>query len=448
MMEEYLNQYVDSAYIIQYLCASGSMVIALCPRGEEEIMGAYIKKLVPRILFITTGMVLVNFIFSILAQYGFMLPGVGTWISYLIGLLIVSFFMCSFSSKARLVTGATVYSLAVIAIALGEALGGLVATQVAGMDSLYFKILANLLLLATTIVITRHPVYPYDISGLIVNVNLICAVLTSLFIVLYDLMRIFVIQNGWSANYQFLLTVVFFLFYVLNMMNYRMSASLCREQSDLLMLRSRVHMEQSAEQMMEISEHNLKELRKIRHDIENQYSYMKKLLVDKDYDTLEAYFHDLTGTFSDAVVPLVDCGNRVLNVILNMEYAKAMERGVKLDILAVVPEQLPIADMDLCKVLTNLIDNGMEAVEAEKIKEPVRIGLKISRDYLYITVRNRTNRKSWPQPGGSTKPDAFNHGLGVEIVKQVAEKYAGVASRKINQGYYVSEVALLLQDRK
>ena len=443
----YIEQFVDAAYLLQFACASICMVVTMHPK-EEESSERYIRKLVLESGFVFFLMLVCNCIFSVLAEHDLMPPGLGTWISYFIGIVVVAQFLCHYSWKAKVVTVSAVYSLSVISIALGEAFGREMEYYIAGLDSLYVKIASNLLVILIAVIIYRHPVHIYDISSLTVKMNLGCAVVSSGFIVLYDMVKIFLIKDGWSANYQVLLCLVFSAFYILNVTNYRMAVLLCKEQNDVLTLRTQVQLEQKAEEMMTISEHNLKELRKIRHDINNQYAYMKTLLSKQDYDTLSAYFLELTGTFADAVVPYVDCGNSVLNIILNMEYAKAKERGMTLDIMAVVPKQLPFSDIDLCKMLTNLIDNAVEAQEAEGQEEPISVVLKISGQYLYVSVRNRTNKraKSRLEFAHSTKADAANHGFGLEIISQVAQKYHGFFHRKISDGYFVADVVLLLKE--
>ena len=443
----YIEQFVDAAYLLQFACASFCMVVTMHPREDGDAR-RYLRTVGLQSGFVFLLMLFCNFIFSVLAEHDWMLPGVGTWISYFIGILVVAKFFCRYSVKAKVVTASAVYSLAVISIALGEAFGREMEYYISWMDSLYVKIAANLLVVLIAIVISKHPVYIYDISGFTVNMNFGCAVVSSGIVILYDMVKIFLIKDGWNANYQLLLCSIFLAFYILNITNYRMAALLCKEQSDVLTLRTQVQLEQKAEEMMAISEHNLKELRKIRHDINNQYAYMKSLLGKGDYDTLSSYFVELTGTFADAVVPYVDCGNPVLNIILNMEFAKAKERGVTLDILAVVPKQLPFSDIDLCKMLTNLIDNAVEATEAEGHKEPVQVVLKISGQYFYASVKNRTNKsaKSRVEFAKSTKTDAENHGFGMEIIEQVAKKYQGFFHRKIVDGYFVADVVLLLKE--
>lgn len=95
---------------------------------------------------------------------------------------------------------------------------------------------------------------------------------------------------------------------------------------------------------MAVTSENLAELHKIQHDINNQYAYMRAMLDTGDLAGLKNYLDELSSTFSEPIVPLVDCGNHALDLILNMETSKARSQGVTLDVNAVPPHDCPSAN--------------------------------------------------------------------------------------------------------
>lgn len=91
------------------------------------------------------------------------------------------------------------------------------------------------------------------------------------------------------------------------------------------------------ENMLSIIENNVEELKKLRHEIENQYSYMKILLEEGNYKELEEYF----STFVERI-PLsvfVYCDNKIVSAVIGMEIQKAEKYGVKIDYLLAVPRE-------------------------------------------------------------------------------------------------------------
>lgn len=116
---------------------------------------------------------------------------------------------------------------------------------------------------------------------------------------------------------------------------------------------------QASENTLTVLREDLEHYNRVRHDMKNQYLYMKTLLDEGRYEELRAYWSD----WSDQLMPphmTLACENQTLAIILNMESAKARRAGVELDARVLAPAQLHIADPDLCSLLVNLIDNAVE----------------------------------------------------------------------------------------
>lgn len=55
--------------------------------------------------------------------------------------------------------------------------------------------------------------------------------------------------------------------------------------------------------------------------------------------------------------------NFLVNAILSGRLGPAGNAGIRIECEVRVPENLPIADADLCMLLSNLLDNAVEACE-------------------------------------------------------------------------------------
>ena len=235
--------------------------------------------------------------------------------------------------------------------------------------------------------------------------------------------------------------------------------SICREQArsmDLLAERQRA---ESEKDLVRLTTKQLDDLRQLRHDIKNQYSYMRILLSEKRYDELEEYFQRQDGELAVLSAPL-DCGNRCVSIVLNMERQKAEAAGVALHTKLVVPPVLPFPDEDLCSILSNLIDNAIEECVrlGEYFPKYLEQGVSVSinpgnpsSDYLYIEVKNPTDRKSLSRRAGgivSTKDDAALHGYGTRIITRLAEKYSGSVLFEASDGIFTARVILDMMGEK
>lgn len=241
------------------------------------------------------------------------------------------------------------------------------------------------------------------------------------------------------------MSIILILFLLIDTITYRMAWQISREQTQNLELQAERQLNESATQLLKMADHNLLELHKIKHDIRNQYAYMQILLRQKSYDDLENYFFELLGSFAEPLVATVECGNRVLDAILNMEATNAHRVGASLDLKIAVPKELPFKEIDLCKLLTNIIDNSIEAVEREKCDDKtIYISMSPHRDYLYIEVSNETKKSPKDLENGliTSKYDKKAHGKGEAIIKSVVHKYNGHIRNYIEDNRFKVEILL------
>lgn len=433
MVQEYFSVVTDAAFWFQLFCAAVFTVTATdYDEAKKWNWGEYAGKLaVCMAVFFC-----VNLLFFLLSKWMRLFAGIGFWFAYLSGILVFVLFFCKYDGNARIVLASAVFSVTIVVCELGSTLGMILEYYIDGFDSLYTKVAADFLLLLAAWVFRRYSVAKYEVSRYVGRLNLVCAAASSLVVIVYDLFLIHVLRrdNIEFTHYIILMFIVLLFLYMIDFVAYMMTYALSGEHTKVLELMMESQVSKSAAQMLDISEYNLNELHKIRHDIDNQYSYMNVLLKNKDYGALEHYFEEMVGTFAKPLVPVWDCGNRVLNVIMYMEQIKAEEAGVALDLKIVVPKTLPFKEVDLCKLLTNLIDNAIEACVAEKIQNPVvSVCLGLRGDYFYGHISNPTKKKRsfFEHPIVTEKSDVLSHGKGMQIVRQVTEKYHGQYQNKI-----------------
>lgn len=174
--------------------------------------------------------------------------------------------------------------------------------------------------------------------------------------------------------------------------------------------------------IMEQSQNNLK---KLRHDMRNHISTLQILLKEKEVENAQEYLNDMQETFT-VQNQYVNTGNKEIDSILNYKFYAVYKNQIEIQTKIQVPEKLNFRLFDLNIILCNLIDNALEALllcEEKKMK----IEIVYEKNILYITVMNSysggLNKKE--EKLMTTKSDSENHGLGLENVRGVVEKYKG-----------------------
>lgn len=206
--------------------------------------------------------------------------------------------------------------------------------------------------------------------------------------------------------------------------------SLKREEKALLLKTNFKYLNEQ----IDIRKENEHSLRKFRHDITNYLIDIRGLLVTNQTDSalklLERIIRPAeNATAGKAELPnlnFIDTGNVFADVVISAKTAVCRRKNIRFDVKSVPLSEYNIDAADMSSLLSNLLDNAIEA--AEKADEPY-ITMNIFEHNAYVVFRvensvfedinyDSTRLKS-------TKKDGTLHGCGTEIIREIAEKYNG-----------------------
>ena len=245
---------------------------------------------------------------------------------------------------------------------------------------------------------------------------------------------------------QMTLSIVLSAFFVVNLLIYYLYFVLVKEHraaSDMKAMQAKL--EQDLE-FYRRSETLIQEYRSLRHELKNHFSVMEGLLREERYDQLRQYFADYAGKITPQLMEF-HCPNRLVSSVISHQMNTALAAGVTLDVIAAVPETLGIADDDLCSLLSNMLDNGVEGCLRAGQKS-VKATLHTDKSALFITVTN-------PAPADvltsnpdltTTKPNASGHGFGIPIIRRITEKYDGIVTFHMDDGWFTVDAMLYMED--
>lgn len=296
-------------------------------------------------------------------------------------------------------------------------------TDYTHIEIIVVRMLPYLLLIPLSVSMQRYDIKTYEesLTGIFAGFQLAICVLILIITSVNKIRRFDSTEFAFQTVVSCCLAFVELIFYF-------MSYTIVKEKAEHLELQAEKHLEQAEKELVAFSEKSLGDLRHIRHDIKNQYLIMKVMLEEERYEDLKSYFEEIGGAW---IRPNsgIDCGNRTISAVLNMELSKAEVAGVKLETRLFVPPELPFKNVDLSSLLSNLVDNAIEACLAEQIVDPyVIVTIVIKGDYFYFSVHNPTKKEKnkYSQLSlDSTKKDTKYHGYGTKIVNRIVDKYHG-----------------------
>ena len=134
---------------------------------------------------------------------------------------------------------------------------------------------------------------------------------------------------------------------------------------------------------------------------------------------------------------------------LMMESYRARAAGIRLEVRADVPEQLPVPVEDLCALLMNLLDNALEG--AARVEVPgerfIRFRAAVKDGYFAVRCENSYAGPLAPDERGrlrTTKADPEAHGFGLPQMSAVAEKYGSLLDVSYTDRVFTVQTALKL----
>ena len=172
-------------------------------------------------------------------------------------------------------------------------------------------------------------------------------------------------------------------------------------------------------------EKNSVEARKIRHDLANMVQTAYEIMengTDSDKESAKKMLSQLKAEVADIKIERF-CQNTLVNAIASNKAAECRKNEIDFDFDLRVPETLGIEEVDICKAYVNIFDNAINAAKAIDGKRYVKIKSFTSEDdgMLYISGENDVA----PDYEEKKKARTGEHGYGLRILRDTAEKYGG-----------------------
>ena len=219
--------------------------------------------------------------------------------------------------------------------------------------------------------------------------------------------------------------------------------SLARQDAELQALALR---EKYAIQNMEIMRQSQEETRSQRHELLHHALALEEMLAQNQPERAAAYIRSLrervaalpTGAYSD---------NLVVNAVAGHYLNLAKAEGCRVDTDIKTGEGIPMRDEDLCVLLTNILENALEACRAMQDRQACFISLRISSngEHMVLTCENSTDAVTPDAENGvipSSKPDAHNHGYGIPAIRRTVDNYYGMLKLSNQNGRFTVKISV------
>jgi len=183
--------------------------------------------------------------------------------------------------------------------------------------------------------------------------------------------------------------------------------------------------------------------RQYRHDMRHHLQYLSARLENGQTEQARAYIAQLAQAI-DAQKVQRYCENEAANLILSAFMERAARANVAMSINGTLPKSPVISDMDLCVLFSNALENALHACEPlVAAGKPCRIDVQFyeQKGRFFLQIINPT-QKPVRFHNGIPLSDEPGHGIGVQSICTIVERYGGIHSFQVQDGQFILRLSL------
>ncbi len=183
------------------------------------------------------------------------------------------------------------------------------------------------------------------------------------------------------------------------------------------------------------------EIRKFKHDYKNHISCISGMLKAQKYAEAEEYIQAISGCAPSGEF-IFKTGNYIADAILSDKQEQAAAYSVRIEFDGFISPD--INNTDLCIILSNTLDNAIEACRKAEGEKNVSIQGSSRQGYIVLVIKNPVSEQVevGSEIPATTKPDKANHGLGLLNVESVVSRYDGKMDISCKDGIFTVSMAL------
>jgi len=210
-------------------------------------------------------------------------------------------------------------------------------------------------------------------------------------------------------------------------------------QDHMKLLQEQLELQQSYYRQIQ---ENIQQINHIRHDLSNQLQAAYQLLKNGHSDHVRTQLDYLQQNLREKVGPSY-CANLMVDVVISDKAHTCRELGIRLDAAVELPKELSINSSHLCSIFSNLLDNSIKGIQESGTAQPY-IDLRASIRAGCLSIHCSNPAKS--QKTKVSRSPLRRHGLGLEILSQLAKEYDGDLQTELRDGVFQAVMILRLPE--
>ena len=237
------------------------------------------------------------------------------------------------------------------------------------------------------------------------------------------------LYSGGAVITDFMDSFLVFLYFILSILTIEFSSQRNQaEQENILLIASA---SQAQKQLQQLS-YSEKQSAIYRHDLRHHMNFLQECIRENQLEQAMQYMNDISSGLDDITVRKY-CENEAVNLILSSYIEQAKEQQITTTVSVTAADFSRFQIPDLCSLLANAMENAIHACAEIETPAARYINLKIYEKNNLLCINMSNSCKKEPIFKDNIPISRKNgHGIGVQSIISVIEKYHGV------YGFYVS----------
>lgn len=202
------------------------------------------------------------------------------------------------------------------------------------------------------------------------------------------------------------------------------------------------HMQQATDYYNQLIEQE-NQTKKFRHDIKNILIALHSMVKENQNDKALLYIEDLNEV-CEQLKPRYNTGNFIADAILSAKDTRAAMQNINISFDGYIPSE-KVKDVDMVIVLSNMLDNAIEACEKITGKKDIEIKSILQKKMWVLYIKNPSEEVNIINKNHivTTKQEKMLHGFGLNNIERVAQKYNGNMQLEYKEGYFSSKITFI-----
>lgn len=187
---------------------------------------------------------------------------------------------------------------------------------------------------------------------------------------------------------------------------------------------------------------SIEEARQARHDMRHHFLQLSSLAEQGDQEKIKAYLSNVTSKIPSQSLHF--CENQAADSVVGYYSALASRESIPFDARIAIPEHINLDEVNMCLVLSNLLENAMEAsLKTAPQRRSIQVTACLHHtSLLLIQVENAYDGNITEKNHIFQSSKRKGNGIGIQSVRHICEKNGGDSNFTYESGIFTAQIML------